>query len=275
MRRAGSWLFIIAALAAGLPLLGYAGYQQVMTSDYFKAKNILIEGAQRLSREEVLATAGLNQPDALNLLQAEPATIIDNIKRHPWIADADVKIELPDTLHIKVRERQLLGMVSDDRLYLVDTQGEVIKPLAPEDAVDGPIVSGFSDLTHAAPDARQALLTAFALIEHYNAMGLSRWAELAEVHHDPHLGYTLFTSGDQGIEVRLGFDRLPARLQRLSQVTSVLESNDLRAEYVLIDQPDDLDRVVVKPIPRVVPPPPPPEPPQKNNSAARKPSRSQ
>jgi cell division septal protein FtsQ len=254
-RKTGSYLLLVSALAAGLPLLGYAGYQQVMRSDYFEAKQVRVEGAQRLSREEVLHAAGLDQPEALNLMRAEASEIAERLRRHPWVADAEVRIDLPDTLHITLRERRLLGLVQDDRVYLVDTDGHVIKPLSNEDAVDSPVVSGFQgQLSDRAPHTQAALLTAFALIEQYEAMGLQRWAELAAVHFDQHLGYTLFTAGAPGVEVRLGADRLPARLQRLVQLTTLLESREMRAEYILLDQPDDLDHVVVKPVPRVVAP---------------------
>lgn len=254
-RKAGLYLLLVAGLAAGLPLLGYAGYQQVMRSSYFYAKHVRIEGAERLTRDEILRAAGLDAPDALNLLRAEAPDIAARLERHPWIADAEVKVELPDILHIQVRERRLLGLVQDDRVYLVDTDGQPIKPLTPHDAIDSPVVTGFQgQLSQRTPTTQATLLSAFALIEQYEAMGLSRWAELAEVHVDPHLGFTLFTAGAPGVEVRLGADRLPARLQRLVQLTSLLESRNMRAEYILLDHPDDLDRVVVKPVPRVVAP---------------------
>ena len=252
LRRGVLVLAAIALGAGGLPLVGYMGYREVVEAEYFAADQVQVDGNRRLSREEILRISGL-ETSPPSTLELEAEEVRERLERHPWIARARVEVRLPDTVDIRVEERALLGVVQDRQLSLVDTRGEIIKPLGPKDHLDGPIVSGFDGrLAAGDEDAKLAMLGAFALIEQYQTMGLERWAPLAEVHHDPELGYTLFTSGAKGMEVRLGSDRFEERLQRLAQVVTLLKRRDIEAEYVLLDGKEDLDRVVIKPTPRQV-----------------------
>lgn len=245
------WATVAIALVAGLPYGVYLAYRQVVESGYFAPETIEIEGGARVSREEILELSGVGEAD-VNLLDLDVSEVAQRIERHPWIGSAVVETELPDVVRIAVEERELLGLVLDDQLYLVDMAGEIIKPWAPGDVVDGVLVSGMEGrLAAGGPDARGQVLEAFGLAQQYASLGLERWAGLSEVNVDAHLGYTLFV-GEHGMEVRLGWDRLPERLQRLWQVYEVLESEGMKAEYVLLDLEEDLDRVAIKPIPRVV-----------------------
>lgn len=252
-------LLITALVAGGLPVLGYVGWQYVTASDYFQAKHVTVHGLEALSEADVMTMLG-SDGEALSLLEADEEALAARLEAHPWIAKATVRITLPNTLEIELDERAPFGVVFDGELFWVDAEGRVIEPLAPEQALDGPVVSGFEGrLREGDAAAQAAALEGFRLIRQYRALGLDRWAPLAEVHFDAQLGYTLFTDGEEGMEIRLGRDRLDARLERLWQVFETLEAREMQAEYILLDQRHDLDRVVIKPVPRVVQTPPPPE----------------
>src|SRR5690606_40888372 len=102
--------------------------------------------------------------------------------------------------------------------------------------------------------AKAHVTTGFHVAQSYQAMGLEKWAPLAEVQWDDRLGITLF-AGET--EIRLGHDRYDERLRRLWQVFALLEARDARAEYVLLDMDTNLDQVAIKPYPKIVSAPPP------------------
>ncbi|OIP31661.1 MAG: hypothetical protein AUK47_22090 [Deltaproteobacteria bacterium CG2_30_63_29] len=241
---------LIGATAAGLPLAAYIGYQQVLSSGYFAPKNLELEGNLRLSREAIVALAGLEE-QSLNLFDLDEEAIEEALEAQPWIESASVETSLPDTVRIRVVERELLGVVNADQLYLVDTNGQVIEPLSSGE-VRGPIISGTDLLAGAA--GHEAILEGFAIAELYQSIGLQRWAPLSEVNYDAVIGYTLFAGQT---EVRIGADRFDERLRRLWQVYVVLEENGTSAEYVLLDNDTELDRVALKVWPKIVAAPPP------------------
>lgn len=240
---------LIGATAGGLPLLAYIGYQQVLSSGYFAPKTIEIEGNLRVSRERIIELAGLLDT-SLNLFDLDADAIKETLESEPWIESADVETSLPGTVKIRVVERELLGIVNADQLYLVDTTGRVIEPWSPSTQVKGPIISGTELATG---EGHEAILEGFAIAQLYQSIGLQRWETLSEVNYDAVIGYTLFAGQT---EVRIGTDRFEERLRRLWQVYVVLEENGTRAEYVLLDNDESLDRVAIKVWPKIVAAPP-------------------
>ena len=242
---------VFAALIIGLPLLAWLGYQQVLSSGYFAPQNVVIEGSQRVDEATIRQVVGLDEP-GVNLIELDLVEAEKRLESLPWIKAAEITTSLPSELTIQIEEHALLGLVNDGQLFLVDEDGEVIKAWEGEALPKGPIVSGVS--LHADPQlSRERVLQGFEIARLYREMGLERWGEISEVHFDALLGYALFT---EKTEVRLGHDRFDERLERLWQVSVLLEERGTSAEYVLLDMEGELDQVAVKPWPKVVAAPP-------------------
>ena len=70
----------------------------------FRITTVAINGRKQLSQDEVLAIGGVNGRSSLLFLDA--ATVRDQLKANPWIADATVLKFYPGQLQIDIVERK-------------------------------------------------------------------------------------------------------------------------------------------------------------------------
>jgi cell division protein FtsQ len=61
---------------------------------------------------------------------------------HPWIAEAEVRREIPSGLYIRIKEHVPLAIVKLDRKYIINEQGQVFKEWTASDPDTLPLVSG-------------------------------------------------------------------------------------------------------------------------------------
>lgn len=150
----GLRMMVLAGGMAATSLLLILAYDAVTQTSYFEAQKITIEGNKELSKGTVLKHAGMRLRD--NILAVNLNAIRYRLIAHPWIADADVERELPDTIHIRVQERIPLAIVELDRpaggaggsvaggLFYLDEKGSIFKPVEPSDKARVPVVTGLS-----------------------------------------------------------------------------------------------------------------------------------
>lgn len=236
---------LVIALAAALPLGIYEGYHALLRSDYFVVSEIAVEGHERLSRAEVLEIAGLDHPR--NILDLDARRVAARLEASPWIQVAEVDKELPRSITIRVAERESAGWLYWEELFRVDTAGRIICAGRPAE-VDGPIITGIEPVSSRMDGGRSAerVLTALRLARLFEAMGLTDFDDLAEIHYDELLGFALLTRR-HGMEIRLGSDRFEERLARLKEVLNTISSDGLGGRYVLLDGEGALTRVAVGP----------------------------
>jgi len=99
------------ALALGLGialLLGLSVWALTYTS-LFRAHHIRVEGAGALSAEQVRTLAEVDA--ATNVVHVDQAAVVARLEQDPWIAQASVHVELPDTLVLEITERRPVGVI--------------------------------------------------------------------------------------------------------------------------------------------------------------------
>lgn len=112
---------VVVAVSIGL----LAGYRWLTTIDYFTIRDLQITGISRMSREDVLAQAELKP--GMNLLAVNMENVESLLTRNPWIESAQVTRVLPDTLKIRVTEREPSYLVQyEDSLCYADGEGRII-----------------------------------------------------------------------------------------------------------------------------------------------------
>ncbi len=158
-RRAG-------VLATLLLIIGSAGYgaaksdfnkvigffkdirDSVATSAGFPIATVAITGEKHLSREEILAAAGVTPRSSLLFFDVVDARA--RLLTNPWIAEATVQKLLPDHLVISISERAAFALWQKaGRVGVIADDGTVLEPYVLARYVELPLVVGTGAETRA------------------------------------------------------------------------------------------------------------------------------
>ena len=243
---------LVVVVAAGAVAVGRLVEQHVRTSPAFATKQLLVDGNERLRREEILETAGLALEQ--NVFDLAPEDAQARLVGHPWIADASVRRRLPDTYEITVREHDAVAVLAlsegggeGDSLYLVGDDGSVFKRVTEADPLDLPVITGV-DRTRFTRDRAwrgSLLVETVALLHDYRGAGLWRREPIGEVHLGADDSLTLYIGGD-ATRIALGRGPFRVKLRRLRRVLDELRRREARPAYVYLDNVRRPDRVTVR-----------------------------
>lgn len=233
-------------IAVGAVGVGKLVERHLRTSPAFAARDLTVEGAERLSEGRVLEAAGLARGQ--NVFEVAPEEARERLEGHPWIAEASVTRRLPDTLRVTVREHRPAALVARDGVvYLVSEEGVVFKRAGPGDPADLPVITGV-DRGRFVSDERwrsSLLREVVALLHDYRGAGLWRREPIGEVHVEADDGLSLYIGSDATL-VRLGRGPYRRTLTKLRRVIDRLDAKDAQAAYVYLDNVRRPDRVTVK-----------------------------
>jgi cell division protein FtsQ len=124
----------------------------------FRIASIALTGERHVSREEVLAAAGVTGTASLLFLDLDGAR--ERLKANPWIADATLLKLYPDRVQIDVKEREPFALWQQaGRVSVVAADGTVLEPYVSPRLARLPLVVGVA----AAPRAKEFL----ALLDRY------------------------------------------------------------------------------------------------------------
>jgi cell division protein FtsQ len=271
----GLRIMLLMGGMAGTSLLLILAYDAVTQTSYFEAHEITVEGNKRLSKRTILERTGLKLYD--NILSVNVNTIRYRLMAHPWVADAEVERELPDTIHIRVKERVPIAIVDLDRLFYLDEKGNIFKPVESSDKAMVPVVTGLSasDIDFQDPWRSRLFRTLMEVLRlsrlHEDAIP---FYELQRVRIDRDMGLTLYASLDpynlsakplyapafasnvhgqvqadpSEVAIKVGFGGYEAKFSRLEYMVSYLREKNGILNLQFIDLSDS-DRVVVRPSP--------------------------
>jgi cell division protein FtsQ len=130
-RRLMGWLIAIVVLAGAI--------WGAFFSPLLEVEEIRVLGANHASETEIREAAGL--PDDQNLLLVSTRAVTDNVAQLPWVAKARVDRKLPDTVRIRVTERNPAIVLSlDTGRWTLDARSLVLERGAADD--DLAVLSG-------------------------------------------------------------------------------------------------------------------------------------
>jgi cell division protein FtsQ len=224
--RGVAWLFgllTLAGLCLGLVVL----YHQLLTSSAFCIKDInnMRSRGRRLSRARAeQSKVTRRQPPAIRPGQVERPDV------PPWIARAEVSRKWPNSLHLKIQERDPVALVQfGEELLYMDRQGMIFKPLSPGDPHNFPVVTGLTpeQFRHPAGDLPEVVAQAFQLMDVLKATPPPLNLEnISEIHVDLERGFTLYANG-VGVALDLGLQDYSEKLQKFAQLWPVLVQKGL------------------------------------------------
>jgi cell division protein FtsQ len=236
---------MVVAVALGAVGVGQLVERHLRTSPAFAIQEVVLQGAERLSPEQVREAAGLRIGQ--NAFEVGPEDAQSRLQGHPWVAQASVERRLPGTFLVEIREHRPAALLSmDSVLYLVSEEGAVFKRAGPDDPADLPVITGVSRERFGDAHFRsEGLMEVVALLHAYRGAGLWRREPVGEIHVEPDDGLSLYV-GEEAFLVRLGQGPHRRKLDKLRRVLDRLEAEKHRPAYVYLDNVRRPDRVTVK-----------------------------
>lgn len=241
--RVGLVLGVAWALVAG----GREVYEYATTSARFEVQHLVYEPTEHVddaTLRELLAIA-----PATNILSLDLEALGRTIAAHPWVAQASVTRNLPDTLAIEVVEHEATAIVLAGRFYLVDERGVPFKQLERGERGELPIITGIEREALRETEARDRAVSTIArgleVLRIYQAKQRPR---LGEIHLGEDGSVTLYTA-NTGTALLLGRSEFEARLARWDALRLALGERAERLAVVHLDhesKPDRRDRVVAR-----------------------------
>jgi len=236
--RVGGFILVVVLVV----VIVYQAHAVVSRTTFLRLERIEVSSLKRLTREEVIAQAGVKPGDVMLGLRLR--RIGELLAKNPWVEKVKVRRYFPHTLAIEVVEREPVAVVNMGFLYYLDQRGEVFKPLTVGDLLDYPVITGFTeeDLSRDPAGSRVALLGAVELMGVLSKSAVFRLEDISEIHYDKGFGFTLFTA-QGGVPVRLGNDAHGEKLARLARIYGDLRAQMPNLQYIDLDYND---KIIVK-----------------------------
>lgn len=238
---------IVATLAiTGLGSGLWLGYRFVTTSDRFAIEQIEVRGTDRLSVDQVRATLPIAIGD--NLFTSDLGEVTRALHAEPWIASAEARRRLPDTVIVEIREHQPAVAIAlptevGNELYLGDAAGRPFKRAGEGERSDLPLVTGLAraDYTRDPDGTARRVVAALDVLRQWH---LGDRLPIGELRFDPHGGIALIAREPAlAIELGLPGDMSP-RLRSFDAVWNEL-GTDERTRVSTIHLGTRLDHVTV------------------------------
>ena len=135
---AAAWM--LASISGATAFAG-AEAARVAADAGFRVRHVKVTGTQRMNEMTVYERALAQKDQPMPLLDLE--ALRGELLALPWVADARVSRQLPDTLRIDIVERREHAVLAKpDHLVLIDAEGKELEPIAPAKAKGKLVISG-------------------------------------------------------------------------------------------------------------------------------------
>jgi len=227
-------------------LLFVFSYDFLTQCDYFKAEELMVNGAHRLTQNQVLQQA--NIITGVNIFSVNLSKVRKRLLAHSWIEDAEVRRELPSGINIRVKEQKPLAVLDLGRKFIINTHGEIFKEMDKGDHCSLPMISGleFSDI-NVKGESRSIPFDSVMKI-----LGLGQKPEsvlpyslIKKINVDREMGLTIYAF-DHIREIKIGYNNYQDKYAMLKDVLFYLEKNGGFSRLESIDL-NNLNRIVVNP----------------------------
>ena len=211
---------------------------------YFNLRNVEVVGNHKLSVTEVVEVAEVES--GVNLLTVELDSIVQRLKRHPWLRSAAVYRRFPDQLIVEVEERTPRGVLAADKLYYIDENAEIFTRLFPGDSVDYPLFTGLkpNEIINNGLAVQDTLRSALGLLDNLEKFSSElSLQELSEIRLGLDEGVSFLTRSGQLLV--LGKGNFESKLGRYAQLKRILTEKGEWRNARIINLDFD-DRAIVR-----------------------------
>jgi cell division protein FtsQ len=248
-----SGLYVVLKVAAGLFLLIVVSnlfvlaYDLFVQSTYFESKAVVIKGAYRLSKKDIMEQAQVKM--GANILSVNLTLAKNWLQAHPWIASASVRREFPDTIIIEIKEHRPIAVVDMEQRYLMNINGELFKRWSPEDSVVLPVINGLTGTDIAFSRMYPNIITdgvldVLRLGSDFESVIPNRIVKRILV--DRELGITLCVSENMKT-IKLGHPDYQVKYENLKRTLFFIDTSDYIQDFYTIDL-SEVEKIVIDPV---------------------------
>ena len=232
-------------------------YDVITQCDYFRAQSLKIAGMQRLTGKQIVQQARVSK--GVNVMAVNLSLVRKRLMAHPWIAEAEVRREIPSGLYIRIKEHVPLAIVELDGKYIINQQGQVFKKWTASDPDTLPLVSGLqladfkaqaksSALAspHNHPNARplEAVMQVLTLGKQARSILPNR--NIKQIRVDREIGITL-EAFKQIKTIVLGYHNYPLKYAMLKNILKYRKQKRNFPDFDRVDL-NNVNRIVVNPV---------------------------
>jgi cell division protein FtsQ len=225
---------VIGLVATALGGVVIAG-SMICDAPGLRIAHIYVNGCEASIAEDVLASAEPYRSE--NILAVDLGSLRHRLENNPWIEQAVIRRQYPDTLAIAISVRKARALLSLDRDFLVDADGAVFTE-ASGPRMDLPVLQGLQRSDFETDPAAAARLIRDGLQIVAN-LRLQDFPVDDDVRIDcsGEFGFTLHL-GPAGPDVFLGFGNYQNKLSVLPQMLADLHSRGLSARSIHLHSPE-------------------------------------
>jgi len=195
-------------------------YNYLLTSPYMKLENVEIHGVDEGIKKELLQLSGLTSEQGLLSLKLE--SLRKKMENHPWIRTATVERRFPHSLIVQVEKEEPVMLVLLDRLFYMNKQGRLFKPVLPTEEMDFPILTGLSGTETKQKENLDQTVNMLNLLRAEE----NRWSlqNLSEMHLNKNGGISLYFKHMQAA-IKISFQNSARHMEGLKQVMKHLRKS--------------------------------------------------
>ncbi len=224
-------------------------YEMIRQLPHFDLTEIELNPIAHLTRDQILEACGLDQ--TVNIFEFDKASATKNILEFPWVAEVEIKTDLPNRVSIHVTEREAAGILVLGELFLIDKNGHPFAQ-AKKKLTNLPLITGLDPETFDPetfkpkdPYTAERIVQGLSIAQMYTQSPFAKTWPLSDVclaegeRYELHLGET---------RVALGKKNLPEKLERTYAILDHLARHKLDANYILLSEAHPRAIVSEKPI---------------------------
>ncbi|MEQ9324157.1 MAG: FtsQ-type POTRA domain-containing protein [Polyangiaceae bacterium] len=236
---------IIVVIAASV-MVAWGLRRYLRSSPRFSVRTVQVEGNVRRTPHQIAKLAGIET--GKNVFTVEEEIAEAAVEADPWIAEAGVRVDLPNQVIITVKEREAHALAAlEGRLYLVDTEGHVFKTLEPGDPEDLPVVTGIDSEAIAADREAVAkrVRRALDLVSDLHQQKIAERYPVQEVNLDQDGSVTVVV-GTDGISLVFGRPPFRQKVAKAERILQELRYRKVKQAVMFLDNEAHPERVVVR-----------------------------
>ncbi len=245
LRRLSLMSGVIVVVAASV-LVAWGLRRYLRQSPRFSVRTVEVEGNQRRTPHQIAKRAGIE--NGTNVFSIDEADAKAAVEADPWIATAEVSVELPSTVTIRVVEREARALsVIGGQLYLVDNFGDVFKEHVDGDPTDLPIVSGIdAEALRRDRESVTALIRrALDLVADLEQAKIAERYPIQEVNIAPDASVAV-TIGSEGMRLVFGTPPFRNKVEKAGRILEELRYRNVKRATLFLDNKAHPERVVVR-----------------------------